>query len=141
MMRYRSASDSCNSLSITVNLILALFSGDDTYPGDLTSFGTNILNKTNINGIGSIDCLLLAGSDGQGKLYQAKLESCQTPQPTICRKNIGNFANCQVFLNAFPDYFKMLFQWRALATSPCFPLVGQSILPGAQREILPLRTL
>jgi hypothetical protein len=124
MMRYRSASDSCNSLSITVNLILALFSGDDTYPGDLTSFGTNILNKTNINGIGSTDCLLMTGSDGQGKLYQAKLASCPSLQPTICRKNIGNCGNCKVFLNAIPDNVKMLFQWRALATSPCFPLVG-----------------
>jgi hypothetical protein len=70
------------------SLILCL---DFEINGYLNTFGASITNKVDFNGISSSQCHQLAGSDEKGNLYQTRTVSCQTPAPTICRKNIGNY--------------------------------------------------
>ena len=72
------------------NCLETYISGND-YDGSYTSFGNSLktLSASGDNIIGNTTCFLMAGSDGQGNLYQVQNNTCETPTPTVCRKNIG----------------------------------------------------
>jgi hypothetical protein len=59
------------------------------YDGQYTSFGNMLKSASASATIGKTACFLLAGSDGQGNLYQTQEDNCQSIKPTVCRKNLG----------------------------------------------------